>query len=113
MLISVRSGGDGAPDRLNLVHSEISNSSSVDGGSRPFPTAFGLDLNLMHPQSIFAVLPSKFLLLNGKWAESLYELLLCGWIYNWRARSPTYICVKSRHPITHVRYGWTHERVSA
>ena len=56
MLISGRSGGDGAPDRTNVVHSVFA--SCVEGVSRPVLTAFGFGLNLMHPQSIFAVLPT-------------------------------------------------------
>ena len=58
MLISGRSGGDGAPDRTNVVHSVFANSSCVEGVSRLVLTAFGFGLNLMHPQSIFAVLPT-------------------------------------------------------
>jgi len=54
VIISGRSGGDGAPDRL--AHSEIADSSSVDVDSKSLEMASGFDLNLMHPQSIFGAL---------------------------------------------------------
>jgi hypothetical protein len=71
VLISRRSGGDGALERSNLVHSEVDNSSSVDRDSRLSETAFGFNLNLMQPQSIIAALPSNFLLLKTQISESL------------------------------------------
>jgi hypothetical protein len=57
VLISEHSSGDGALDRSNFFYSGFSKSSSIDEVSRPFLIAFGFDLNLMHPQSIFTVLP--------------------------------------------------------
>ena len=83
VLISGRSGGDGAPERSNLLHSEIDNCPSVDGDSRLSEADFGFHQNRMQPQSIFGILTSNFLLLISDEQESLYELLLCGWIQNW------------------------------
>ncbi len=54
VLISKRSGGDGAPDRWKL-HSEVEESRRANSTSPD--VAFAFDPNLMHPQSIFAVSP--------------------------------------------------------
>jgi len=54
VIISRRSGGDGAPDRL--AYSEITDSFSVDVDLKSLEIASGFDLNLMHPQSIFGAL---------------------------------------------------------
>ena len=54
ILISKRSGGDGASDRWKL-HSEVEESCCADSTSPD--AAFAFDPNLMHPQSIFAVSP--------------------------------------------------------
>jgi hypothetical protein len=47
MIISGRSGSDGAPDRL--AYSEITDSSNVDVDSKSLEMASGFDLNLIHP----------------------------------------------------------------
>ena len=70
MLISRRFSGDGALDRTNVVHSMFANSSCIEGVSRLVLTAFGFSLNLMHPQSIFAVLPTT---------NALIELPIKAW----------------------------------
>jgi hypothetical protein len=83
VLIFGRSSGDGAPERSNLLHSEIENCPKVDENSRLSEADFGFHQNRMHPQSIFGILTSNFLVLTSDERESLYELLLCGWIQNW------------------------------
>ena len=61
-LISKRSGGDGASDRWKL-HSDVDKSRHTDSTS--LDTAFAFDLNLMHPQSIFAVSLKKLFPISG------------------------------------------------
>jgi hypothetical protein len=48
MLVSGRISDDGAPDRSDLVDSEIISFFSVDKGLRHLETALGFDLNLIY-----------------------------------------------------------------
>jgi hypothetical protein len=56
MLVSGRISDDGAPDRSDLVDSEIASSSGVNKGLRHLETALGFNLNLIYSQSILDVL---------------------------------------------------------
>ena len=60
MPVLVRSGGDGALDRLS--RSFIDASLGVDGDSKPLDDGLCFDINLMQPQSIFVMLTSNVLL---------------------------------------------------
>jgi hypothetical protein len=57
MLVSDRSGGDGALDRLNLSDPDA-DSSGVD--MRYLQKCFSLDLSLLNPQRLFSILSFVF-----------------------------------------------------
>lgn len=63
MPVLVRSGGDGALDRL--PRSFIDASLGVDGDSKP-DNGLRFNINLIQPQNIFIILTSTILLLNSR-----------------------------------------------